>query len=114
MIFCSSHNGQLVNEKKPTGSAAIPEDVAWAKEINEMINEKVEVQDVDDDNKELTILDVGATTDHDSAVLISSDGEQDGRGRQDSLVHSAAHSETPLVKTFVASHMGLMGTAIIK
>jgi len=70
---------QPANKKKPTGSAAIPEDVVWAKEINKMINEKVEVWDVDDDD-ELTILNARGTTDHNGAVLISSDGEQEGKG----------------------------------
>jgi len=82
--------GQLVNKKKPTGSASIPEEVAWAKEINEQINEKVEVLDIDDDNE--PDIDTGGTGD--SALVISSEGEADTQGMHES------HSRTPPIQTY--------------
>jgi len=94
--------GQLVNEKKPTGSASIPEEVAWAKEINEQINEKVEVLDIDDDN-ELNI-DTGGTGD--SALVISSEGEVDTQGM------CKSHSRTLPIQTYVASHAGSKVTGL--
>ena len=88
--------GQLVNEKKPTGSASIPEEVAWAKEINEQINEKVEVLNIDDDNE----LDIDTGGTGDSTLVISSEGEADTQGMHESRSH------TPPIQTYVASHVG--------